>query len=437
MSDRPLGGSLVVRTVRLGHHEPPIDIHVEDGVIAAVVPTGGRQAPLGSPVEDGHGSLILPGMVDAHCHLDKTLWGRPWVPHSAGPALADRIANGEGRRDELGLPGRDAVRALALQMLACGTTALRTHTDVDPEIGLAGLELVREVAADLGDRVDIEQVAFPQGGLLTRPGTAELLEAALEQGLAQCIGGIDPSAVDRDAVRHLDLVFGLAEKYGAKIDIHLHERGTLGAYAMELVIDCTRRHGLQGRVALSHAVAIAEVDHAQADRIAEGLAQERISLVTATVYNTPVLPIERLAQQGVVVAAGNDGIRDLWGPYGTGDMLERTFHLAYRSGFRTDEQIATAFDVAVSGGARALGREAAQVEPGSPADFFLVDAASIGEAVATRPVRRLVVKRGIVVARHGVPTDSSVAPATGRSDGPATGRSRAPATGRSDPLPPA
>ncbi|MGW5237313.1 amidohydrolase [Monashia sp. NPDC004114] len=421
MSDSPYRGSLVVRNVRLVHREPPVDVHIEDGVIEAVVPAAGGPIPpdRADGVEEGHGSLILPGMIDAHCHLDKTLWGRPWVPHSAGPALADRIANGEGRREELGLPGRDAVAALALQMVACGTTAVRTHTDVDPEIGLAGLELVRDVAAELSGTLDIEQVAFPQGGLLTRPGTAELLEAALQAGLAQCIGGIDPSAVERDAVRHLDLVFGLAEKYGAKVDIHLHERGTLGAYAMELVIERTRQHGLQGRVALSHAVAIAEIDQAQANRIAQGLAQEQISLVTATVYNTPVLPIERLAQRGVNVAAGNDGIRDLWGPYGTGDMLERTFHLAYRSGFRTDDQIASAFDVAVRGGAVALGREIHGIEPGRPADFFLVDAASLGEAVATRPVRRLVVKGGVVVARDGAATaPRNAAPVTSRSDAP-------------------
>jgi cytosine deaminase len=404
MSVSPNHGSLVVRNVRLGHDAPLVEVHIEGGSIRSIGPAGARPVPAGASVEDGAGALILPGMVDAHCHLDKTLWGRPWVPHSAGPALADRIANGEGRRRELDLPGDDAVHALAQQLVACGTTAARTHTDVDPDIGLAGLELVREVAADLSGSIDIEQVAFPQGGLLTRPGTAELLELALKEGLAECIGGIDPSAVERDAVRHLDLVFGLAETYGAKVDIHLHERGTLGAYAMELVIERTRRHGLQGRVTLSHAVAIAEVDRGQADRIAEGLAAERISLVTATVYNTPVLPVERLAEQGVNVGAGNDGIRDLWGPYGSGDMLERTFHLAYRSGFRTDEQIATAFDVTVRGGATALGRPAAEVAPERPADFFLVEAASVGEAVAVRPVRRLVVKDGVVVARNGLTT---------------------------------
>jgi cytosine deaminase len=392
---------LLIERVRVAHDALPVDLLIRDGLIAEIKPTGLIKAP-GVTHEDGAGALALPGMVDAHCHIDKTLWGRGWVPHSAGPALEDRISNGESAREELGVPSRAGVRTLLVQMAATGTTLARTHTDVDPGIGLTGLELVAEVAEEMAGVIDVEQVAFPQGGLLTRPGTAELLESALQKGLVNCLGGIDPAALERDAVRHLDLIFGLAEAYSARLDIHLHERGTLGAHTMELIIERVLRHGLEGRVAVSHGVAIVEVDSNQSERISEGLAEAQISLLTATVYNTPVLPIAQLRERGVNVGAGNDGVRDLWGPYGNGDMLDRTFHLAYRSGFRTDEQIASAFDVAVNGGAIALGREPVRIEPGFPADFFLIDAASIGEAVASRPPRRLVLKNGKVVARHGV-----------------------------------
>ena len=391
----------LIERIRLAHEAPLVDLLVRDGHIAEIQPSGVIDAA-GADREDGAGALALPGMVDAHCHVDKTVWGREWVPHTAGPLLEDRIANGEQGRSELNLPDPDGVHALLAHMAACGTTLARTHTDVDPGIGLKGLELVARAAEELGDVIDVEQVAFPQGGLLTRPGTAELLEDALRHGLVSCLGGIDPAALERDSARHLDLIFDLAANYGATLDIHLHERGTLGAHTMELIIERVLRHGLQGRVAISHAVAIAEVGSTQFEQISQGLGEARISLLTATVYNTPVLPFTKLQERGVNIGAGNDGVRDLWGPYGNGDMLDRTFHLAYRSGFRTDEQIAVAFDVAVSGGAIALGREPARIEPGSPADLFLIDAASIGEAVAARPPRRLVLKRGKVVARHGV-----------------------------------
>jgi cytosine deaminase len=170
---------------------------------------------------------------------------------------------------------------------------------------------------------------------------------------------------------------------------------------MELVIERTARFGMQGKVALSHAVAIVDVDEAAGDRLAAGLAENGISLITATVYNTPVIPVARLTGLGVNVASGNDGIRDLWGPYGSGDMLERVHHLAYRNGFRRDDQIQTALETAVGGGARALGLPVPVLAVGSPADFFLVDAAGPAEAVVARPPRLLVVKGGRVVARGG------------------------------------
>ena len=45
------------------------------------------------------------------------------------------------------------------------------------------------------------------------------------------MGGIDPCMLDRDPVKHLDVVFGLAEKYQVEVDIHLHEPGELAVFS--------------------------------------------------------------------------------------------------------------------------------------------------------------------------------------------------------------
>ena len=142
-------------------------------------------------------------LVEAHCHLDKTLYGGPWVPHSAGDALADRIAN-DRRPRRARHPERRPHHGAARAMVAAGTSHVRTHTDVDPEVGLRGVEVVASAAERLGGRIAVEQVAFPQHGLLTNPGTAELLEEALKEGV-ETIGGIDPAGMDGDPVRHLDV----------------------------------------------------------------------------------------------------------------------------------------------------------------------------------------------------------------------------------------
>ena len=116
-----------------------------------------------------------------------------------------------------------------MQTLKYGVLHIRSHVDVDTEIGIANIEGVIATREALRDLVDIQIVAFPQSGMLVRAGTVELLEEALQQG-AEVIGGLDPSAIDRDPKGHLDTIFGLAEKYDRDIDIHLHEPGQLGAF---------------------------------------------------------------------------------------------------------------------------------------------------------------------------------------------------------------
>jgi cytosine/adenosine deaminase-related metal-dependent hydrolase len=378
-------------------HNDVADVLVREGRVAEIAP--GIDAPSGEVI-DVSGHMLLPGLIDAHCHLDKTLYGGPWTPHSAGDALTDRIANERRRRDELGLPSVDHAAALLERMIAAGTTHVRSHTDIVPDIGLRGVEVVRAAAKRFEDRVTVQQVAFPQGGVLTDRATVDLLGGALEAGM-EAIGGIDPAGIDRDPVRHLDVVFGLAERHGVAVDIHLHDGGSLGAWELELVIERAKVTGLGERVTISHAYALSQVDELYQDRLVEGLAEAGMSIVTAAAYSFPVPPVKKLRRAGVNVACGHDGIRDLWGPYGTGDMLERAMLLAYRNTFRRDEDIELALHVATYGGARALGVTSYGLAVGAWADLVAVSAGSAAEAVVTRPARKLVLKGGRLVALEG------------------------------------
>ncbi|MFG3689701.1 amidohydrolase [Micromonospora sp. NPDC047740] len=390
------------------------DILMRAGVLEQIEP--GIQAP-NAEVIDVSGRVVLPGLIEAHCHLDKTLYGGEWVPHSAGDALSDRIDTERRRRGELGVPNVDNIAALLERMVAAGTTYVRTHTDIDPALGLSGVEAVQAAVDRLESRITVEQVAFPQYGVLTNPGTAELLEEALKNGVG-VIGGLDPAGIDRDPVRHLDVVFGLAESYGAGIDIHLHDGGTLGTWQLELIAERTAATGLGGHVAVSHAYGLGQADEVTQERLAVRLAEAGVALVTAAVYDFPMPPIKKLRAAGVTVACGHDGIRDLWGPYGSGDMLERAMHVAYRSTFRRDEDIELALEAASYGGAQLLGLNVYGLTPGAPADLVVVDARTPAEAVVTRPARDLVLKRGRVVARAGgVESDRAAGASADAKDG--------------------
>jgi cytosine deaminase len=112
-------------------------------------------------------------------------------------------------------------------------------------------------------------------------------------------------------------------------------------------------------------------------------------------------PLKLLRAHGVRVFGGSDNIRDAWSPFGNGDMLERAMMIGYRANFRHDEELALAFDMVTSAAADVLGIEPYGVAPDHPADFVVVEAGSLAEAVATRPPRKLVVKAGRVIARGG------------------------------------
>jgi cytosine deaminase len=323
------------------------------------------------------------------------------VSQRGWPRLIDKIQNERKVRRTLPIDPRRQSERQALLSVAHGSTFIRSHVDVDTECGVAGIEGVMATREALADVVAIDLVAFPQSGLLVRPGTVELLERALRLG-AETVGGLDPCAIDRDPRGHVDTVFRLADKFGRGVDIHLHEPNDMGAFSMELIIERTIALGMQGKVMISHAFCLGMPDATVVDPLIDALAEARIAIMTTASASRPVPPLKRLVQAGVVVCAGSDGIRDTWGPYGNADMLERAMFVGQRYNLRRDDELTLALDVITTGGARALNLEGYGLTPGCGGDLVLVDAATIAEVVAQRPQPRTVVKRGHVIVREGV-----------------------------------
>jgi cytosine/adenosine deaminase-related metal-dependent hydrolase len=243
-------------------------------------------------------------------------------------------------------------------------------------------------------------VAFPQSGIVKRPGTAELLERAVKGG-ADLIGGIDPAGLDGDPKGHLDVVFGIAGRHGVGVDIHLHDPGALGALQLRLIVERTRALGLAGKVSISHAFCLGMVDEVELGQLLELLREYRIAVMTHGPGDRAVPPLARLRAAGVAVFSGSDAIRDAWTPFGNADMLERAMILAWRNGFRTDELLHLALDTVTRDGAAVLGLERYGLDVGSRADFVVLPGETLAEVVVARPPRAWVVSGGRVVARDG------------------------------------
>ncbi len=392
--------TLVLRDARLDWGRA-VDIRLAHGVIRAVEPAGTLPDD-GAPAIDLAGALVLPGLIDGHIHLDKTHLGLPWMPHRPGGGVRERIEAEKAVRRGLEEPMAVRARRMVDHVVARGTTALRSHVDIDTEIGLAGVAALLELRAAVRDLIDIQLVAFPQSGVVSHPGAAELMDEALAMGV-DVVGGLDPAGIDGAVDAQLDIVFGLAAKHGKPIDIHLHDPGALGCYELQQIAARARATGMQGRVAVGHAFALGAVDGDLLRRTADALALGGVAIMTNGPGPETIPPVKLLDAHGVTVFVGSDNIRDAWSPYGNGDMLDRARLVGYRTALMTDEELRLAFDLVTIHAAEVMGRPLPEIAPGAAADLVVVEAAHVPEAVATAAPRRLVIKAGRIVARDGRP----------------------------------
>lgn len=382
---RPMGGA-------------PATVTIAGERIMAIAPAA---PPAGDATEDGRGMLLLPGFVEGHTHLDKTTFHAPdWLVNEVGPRIEDKIDTEREWRARTGHDAGAASLALARAFLAAGTTRIRSHVDVDTSGGTRHVERVLETREAMRGVQEIQVVAFPQSGILARQGTGSLLDAALAMG-ADIVGGLDPCAIERDPVRHLDIVFGLAERHGKPVDIHLHEPGTMGVFSLDLILERTRALGMEGKVVVSHAFCLGDIPERDRDALLARMAALNVAIATTAPASRPVPLVGPCRAAGVTIFGGNDGIRDTWTPYGSPDMLERAMLIGLRNNFRRDDEVAIAFDCVSAAGAMGCSFPEYGLRTGARADLVLVEARTLAEAVVARPARRLVVSAGRIVARDG------------------------------------
>lgn len=338
--------------------------------------------------------LCTPGLVDAHIHPDKTSWGGPWMSRRPAASLHDLIENDRASQFSFERSVEDRAYALLAHALENGTLAMRAHVDVSSELGIANVEGVRAAAERLSPHLTVQIVAFPQFGLLTNPGTLEVMAASLDAG-ADLVGGIDPVGLESDMHGHLDAIFGLADRAGRDLDIHLHDGGEQGLAQIREIAARTIAGGRQGRVTIGHAFALCDGSLPSLRETLDLVAEAGVWIATCALGPDPVPDLDLFAQHGVRLAAGSDGVRDSWSPFGTGSMVDRAHLLAYRTGAITDAELERAFRLASTAGGEMLGiPEIADwrgAESGTRLEF---DVESIARLVVDRPAPVRVLRAG-------------------------------------------
>lgn len=381
-----------------------------DGSVGDIHTRGGLFAERAEPDEiiDLDDRLVTSALAEPHAHLDKAMLAERY-PNPTGDLLS-AIETMQAAWPDINVSDiAERARRTVKQMVASGTTFIRTHADTHTYAGLQSVRALTEL------RKDVEQVCTLQVVSLCYPVTGpdgpevrRLLEGAVELGV-DVIGGA-PHLED-DPGCAMEFLLDVAADAGLPVDFHVDEVLDAKVDSLRQLADGTVSRGLQGRVTASHCVSHGLKAAADQRSIALSLAEAGISVVTLPRTNLflqardrdeapprGTLGIGAMVDAGVRVAGGADNVQDPFYAVGRCDPLE-TASLLISVCHRTADE---AFEM-VTDSARALGGlPPVTFEPGSPADFMATDAGGVRQAIADQPADRIVVHEGRVVARTSV-----------------------------------
>lgn len=394
---------LLIKNARIPDHDATVDVAVEGDRITAVESSIDAES---TRTIDAGGKVLIPALIESHIHLDKAfIMDR--LPNKSG-TLKEAIAGTAKLKPTFTKEDVVERATAALKMLVRnGSTIMRTHAEFDKAQGFTGFETVMELKDRFKDIMDVQVVAFPQEGIFKSEGVEQMMSEAMDAG-ADVVGGIPYN--DAPADEHIDFVFKLAEKYGKPIDFHQDFKDDADSMTIEYLCDKTIAEGYQGRVSVGHLTALAAVEPVERDRIIAKMAEAQISVMCLPAtdlhlgarndaYNMrrAVTPVRALRDGGVNVCLATNNIRNLFTPYGTGDLFQIAALAIPVCHLGGADDLPTVLPMMTDNAAKALGIENYGIAAGNQADMVLLDSDSIATCVIDIPERLFVIKRGTVI----------------------------------------
>jgi cytosine/creatinine deaminase len=393
----------VLRKARVDATPHLVDIAIDHEHIQAMgenLPIEGEQEWL------LNGMVVLPGLIDTHTHLDKTF--SPTFNKSG--TLTEAIEHWLQDAPRISYEGYIARAMQALQSaIFKGTTAIRTHIDINNQGKLIALEAMLDVRERFRQALDIQIVALGNPGLSDDEN--QLMQEALEMG-ADCVGGAP--ALMPDPKHCIDKVFELAEKYHKPIDLHIDETEDPKILDLEVLAEQTILRGMQGRVTAGHCCTLGFVDDVVADRVIEKVKEAKLNIITLPSCNLVLMGrginpkprgltrVKELWGQGVNVAAASDNVRDVFNPLGNYDLMQianLTAHAAHMTGAT---ELEACLQMVTTNAAAILDLPNYGLYEGAQADLVVFDAVNRMNVLAGVPERLATFKRGECLVRSDV-----------------------------------
>ena len=381
---------LILRNARvLGHPDATtlFDVGIDQGKIAALQPklsASGRELDL-------QGRLVAPGFIETHIHLDKS-------------CILDRCKSQQGTLDEaIGLAANAKKKFTAEDVhqraagtlekaIAHGTTHMRTHLEVDPNIGLRSLDGMLPLINEYKWAIDLEICVFPQEGLLNNPGTDELMVAALKRG-CKAVGAAPYT--DTNPHGQIDRVFEMAREFDVNIDMHLDFGNTAEYMDIEYVCEQTDKFGYGGRVTVGHVTKLSVIDSKELERIAKRLADTGVAvtvLPSTDLYLMGrhqrhgvlrgVVPVHQMLYSGVNCSLSSNNVLNPLTPFGDCSLIGMAILYAYICQVGKPADIAECFEMITRRSAKILRLKDYGIAVGNSADLTVIDAQAPEDAVA-------------------------------------------------------
>jgi cytosine/creatinine deaminase len=380
---------LIIRNARLSTRpdDAPVDIGIEGGRIAVIIPAlaaDGREY-------DAAGGLACAGLIETHIHLDKSrIIDRcpPEETRDVNPVMSVAPLKKDFTIEDVHMR---AARTLE-ECILHGTTRMRTQVEVDPGIGLRGLDAVTSLVADYKWAIDIEICVFPQEGLTNYPGADELLVEALRRG-ARVVGGAP--RYDTDGAAQIVRIFELAREFDVDIDIHLDVGPTADHLHIHQVCELTEKYRRGGRVVVGHMAKLSTMPPDGVKLLARRMADVGVAVTVLPATDLYLMGRDQdhnvrrgvadanlLVSCGVNCSLSTNNVLNPATPYGDCSLIRMANLHANVLQIRHPRQLRECFTMLTERSARLLNLDDYGLAAGNPADVVLFDARTPEQAIA-------------------------------------------------------
>jgi cytosine deaminase len=389
---------LIIRNARLaGGDGAPVDIGIESGRFVAFE----RNLAAEAPVYDAGGRLACPGLIESHIHLDKSRIIDRCAPQdraTLSPVFGVTPVKKEMTVEDVYARARQTLE----ECIKHGCTRMRTQLEVDPGIGMRGYDGVAALIDEYKWAIDIEICVFPQEGLISYPGTDELLVEGLKRG-AKLIGGAP--RYDKDGPGQIRRIFELAREFDVDIDMHLDVGNTADDMYIHLVRELTDEYGRGGRVVAGHMAKLSLLPPAELEALATSLADSGIAVTVLPATDLFLMGRDQdhSVRHGVRCSLSTNNVLNPATPYGDCSLM-RIANL-YANILHVDRpaKLRECFEMLTERSADLLNFRDYGFAVGNPADVVILNAQTPEQAVAEIAQPLAAFKNGRQTMRWNLP----------------------------------